>query len=404
MNAPFTNWLITKVSQWLLKKDTLVHRTYLCDFHQVCNKVQMGDVLLIEGHTRISRIIQQITQSPWSHAVLYIGRLRDIEDPKLQKIVKPYCEGDLEKQLVIESEIGSGTIISSLTNYRKEHIRLLRPQGLTQKDAQKVVAFAIGRLGKQYDVRHILDLARFLFPWGLFPRRWRSSLFQHNALQPTKDMCSSMIAEAFESVDYPILPLIEKGYENELAFIQRNPALFTPTDFDYSPYFDVIKYPFFPLGTQGAYHQLPWMRDEISDDDGTNVILLSPKIQQFFRSAAYAVIGASANRTKFGNKVLRCYLQQKKKVYPVNPNEKTIEGLACINTIADLPSNVKSISIITPPIVTEQIVEQAIKKGIENIWMQPGAESAVAIRECKQHNINVIADGTCILRTFRFRE
>lgn len=402
MDTTFADWFINKLSVWLLKSQPYSNKGYLTDFKLLCKKVQPCDILLFEGHSRVSSIISHITQSIWTHASIYIGHLDDIEDINLLEMVKQHAVGS-EGPLLIESEIGYGTIITPLVRYKDEHIRLLRPSGLTHDDAQKIIRFAIGRLGMKYDLRHLLDLARFLFPWGLFPRRWRSSLFQHNALQPTKDICSSMIAEAFESVDYPILPLIEKGYQNELELIRRNTRLYTPNDFDYSPYFDIIKYPFFPLGNKGAYHDLPWMKDVVSDD-GLNKTFISPQINQFFSSLAYAVVGATINRNKFGNKVLRCYMQQNKKVYPVNPHEEFIEGLACIKCIEDLPSTVKSISIITQPAVTEDIVKAAIKKGIQNIWMQPGAESDSAIENCKQHSINVIADGTCILQELNFHE
>lgn len=128
------------------------------------------------------------------------------------------------------------------------------------------------------------------------------------------------------------------------------------------------------------------------------------KIHQFLSSPAFGVVGASSSRDKFGNKVLRTYLQNKLKVYPVNPNEKIIEGKLCIAEVKGLPDNVKSISIITPPAVTEKIVKEAIKKGIKNIWMQPGAESDVAIKECEVHGINVIAGGPCILVQLGFEE
>lgn len=131
---------------------------------------------------------------------------------------------------------------------------------------------------------------------------------------------------------------------------------------------------------------------------------INAKISQFLTSPEFAVIGASNNRSKFGNKVLRCYMQQGKKVYPVNPNEEEIEGLKAVKQIADLPEQVKSISIITPPTITEKIVDQAIEKGIKNIWMQPGAESDLAIEKCKQKQINVIAQGPCILVYFGFHD
>lgn len=121
------------------------------------------------------------------------------------------------------------------------------------------------------------------------------------------------------------------------------------------------------------------------------------QIDQFLQSPAFAVFGASSNRIKYGNKVLRCYLQQGKQVYPVNPHEELIEGQKVLRSVNDLPDTVQSISIITPPSVTEQIVIDAIKKGIKNIWMQPGAESERAIQNCEDHQINLIAGGPCIL-------
>lgn len=402
MRKSFSDWVIHKVSLWLLKSQPHISRGYLTNFQQLCTHAQPSDILLFEGHSRASNIISLITQSIWTHAALYIGNLEDIKDSQLRDTVKQHTT-DLNGPFLIESEIGYGTIITPLTRYKDENIRLLRPSGLTQDDAQKIIGFTIRRLGMNYDIRHLFDLARFLFPWKFFPKQWHSSLFQHNALQPTKDICSSMIAEAFESVDYPILPLIDKDSQNQIEFIRRNVRLYTPNDFDLSPYFNIIKYPYFPLRKKGSYHHLPWMHDVVTDDN-LNKIFVSPQINQFFSSKAYAVIGASADRNKFGNKVLRCYIQQNKIVYPVNPHADFIEGLACITDIESLPNTVNSISIITKPSVTEGIVDAAIKKGIQNIWMQPGAESHLAIEKCKQHHINIIADGTCILQEFNFHE
>jgi predicted CoA-binding protein len=128
------------------------------------------------------------------------------------------------------------------------------------------------------------------------------------------------------------------------------------------------------------------------------------RIQAFLASHAFGVIGASGDRSKYGNKVLRCYMQNHKKVFPVNPHEEKIEGLFCVHQLIDLPIEVKSISIITPPAVTEKIVDQAIIKGINNIWMQPGAESKMAIRKCEEHQLNIIAEGPCILVVLNYRE
>lgn len=131
---------------------------------------------------------------------------------------------------------------------------------------------------------------------------------------------------------------------------------------------------------------------------------MTEAIETFFKSEAFGVVGASEDRSKYGNKVLRCYLQHKKTVVPVNPKAASVEGLACVATVADLPDTVKSISVITPPHVTEQVVEAAIARGIANIWMQPGAESAAAVERCKAAGINVIADHSCILVVLGFRD
>ncbi len=121
------------------------------------------------------------------------------------------------------------------------------------------------------------------------------------------------------------------------------------------------------------------------------------QIDLFLQSKAFGVVGASADRHKYGNKVLRVYQQKNLRVIPVNPKEQEIEGVPCVPSVMDLPGDVESISVITPPQVTEQVVEMAARKGIKNVWMQPGAESDAAVEACRRNGINVIADGSCIL-------
>jgi uncharacterized protein len=127
-------------------------------------------------------------------------------------------------------------------------------------------------------------------------------------------------------------------------------------------------------------------------------------IDQFLSSAAFGVVGASSNRSKYGNKVLRAYLQNGRKAIPVHPMEKEIEGVPCVVSVTDLPREVESISVITPPSVTERIVDAAVARGIRNIWMQPGAESPAAVEKCREHQINVIADGSCLLVQFGYHD
>jgi predicted CoA-binding protein len=124
---------------------------------------------------------------------------------------------------------------------------------------------------------------------------------------------------------------------------------------------------------------------------------IQEQINQFLASEAFGVAGASSNRQKYGNRVLRCFLQNGKTAIPVNPRETEIEGIGCVTGVGDLPPSVTSLSMITPPAVTEQIVPVAIAHGIRNIWMQPGAESPSAVALCREKGVNVIADGSCLL-------
>ena len=131
---------------------------------------------------------------------------------------------------------------------------------------------------------------------------------------------------------------------------------------------------------------------------------IADQISRFLASPAFGVVGASSRRQKYGNKVLRCYQQNGRRAIPVNPREQVIEGATCVASVLELPDDVMSISAITPPAITERVVEEAARKGIENVWMQPGAESEQAIATCEAAGINVIADGSCLLVVLGYRE
>lgn len=128
------------------------------------------------------------------------------------------------------------------------------------------------------------------------------------------------------------------------------------------------------------------------------------QLDQFLNGAPHAVVGASRDRSKYGNKVLRAYLQASRAVYAVNPTSDTVEGLRAYPNLTELPEVVYGVSIITPPGVTQSIVEQAGQLGITNLWMQPGAESDLAIARAKQLGMNVIAGGPCILVALKYHE
>lgn len=238
------------------------------DFNRLIYEIRPGDVLLIEGRSRMSTVIRTITQSPWTHAAFYIGRLHDIEDEDLKEIIRKHTDAKDNTRLIIEDLLDKGTVIIPLNFYHNHHIRICRPIGITPADLRLVIRHAIKQLGQPYNVRQLLDLARFLLPWSVLPRRWGSSLFRTSTGEPESGICSSHIAEAFASVQFPILPFVKPHQEQGLEVFHRNPYLYSPKDFDYSPYFEIIKYPLFnPDEPLPYYRRLPWTKTGLLHQD-----------------------------------------------------------------------------------------------------------------------------------------
>lgn len=190
-----------------------------------------GDVLLVEGDTKVAAVIKYLTQSTWSHAALYVGPL-DGRAPV-----------DDEPHVLVEANLGEGVVTAPLSKYAQFHTRVARPIGLTEDDRARVVAYATERIGIEYDLKNIIDLLRFLMPLPI-PAGLRRRAMALGSGEPTKAICSALIAQAFEAVRYPILPKIERIEDDEtrseILHIRHN-SLFTPRDFDISPYFQVVK-------------------------------------------------------------------------------------------------------------------------------------------------------------------
>ena len=130
---------------------------------------------------------------------------------------------------------------------------------------------------------------------------------------------------------------------------------------------------------------------------------LDDQITTFLSAPAFAVVGASDDPSKYGHRCYVCYLRNNRTAYPVNPNAQSVLGNPAFPDLAALPEKVESISIITPPPVTDHIIDEAIAAGVKNIWIQPGAESWPAIERAKEHGLNVIAGGPCLLVTLGYR-
>ena len=220
-------------------------------------EIQTGDVLLVEGRSELSRIIQLLTKSSWSHAALYVGdRLKDPDDERLKNKLNSVEDTD-RQHMLIEADAGNGVIAVPLNKYKDYNIRICRPFGISGQDLKAVVDDVVDNLGKHYDHENLLDLALLLLPSFLNPFKKRTIQACLGGCTEYKVICSGMIAMAFQKVGYPIVPTllpasdvdnrhINDPYGSKL--IMRHYSQIVPRDFDLSPNFEIVKYNIIGLG------------------------------------------------------------------------------------------------------------------------------------------------------------
>ncbi len=257
-------WIARKIGEMIakfLEKESPYYEPFSVTSPKILKScLKPGDILLVEGNQRISIAIKYLTQSTWSHAAFYVGdealgMPNDGADPK--------C--------LIEAQASGGVIAVPLSKYRHFNTRICRPVGLGEEDMKKVIDYAVSSIGHQYDLKNFFDLARYLFPTPPVPVRWRRRMLALGSGDPTRAICSTLIARAFQLVRYPILPQIttervkaqdKLGYiEREILHI-RHYSLITPRDFDVSPYFRIVKP---TLEMNFRYKSLIWSEPDNSE-------------------------------------------------------------------------------------------------------------------------------------------
>jgi hypothetical protein len=220
----------------------------------VAEILRPGDVLLVEGNTRISAAVKYLTQSMWSHAALYVG-----VRPEL-----PRVRG--EAATLIEADVLEGVRAVPLSYYSAFRVRICRPVNLTCADRERLIGFLIERIGYQYDLKNVLDLARYLLRFPM-PARLRRRMISCGSGDATRAICSTLIAQAFGAVRYPILPIISRkndGNPGRADLVRelwriRHHSLYAPRDFDISPFFQVVK----PrIAKPFDYRHAPWSEGE----------------------------------------------------------------------------------------------------------------------------------------------
>jgi hypothetical protein len=255
-NRPL-DWLGRRLADYLTAPIPGFRPSTTTEYEKLSAAMRVGDVLLVEGDTRIATAIKYLTQSTWSHSALFVGPLDGRAEP------------DGEPHVLIEALVDHGVISAPLSKYRDAHTRICRPVSLEDAERARVADFAIRRLGHQYDVKNIVDLARYLLPEPPVPSRFRRRMLALGSGEPTRAICSTLIAQAFQSVHYPILPRVErvgdpaspvKGEQSQREILHiRHHSLFAPRDFDISPYFAIIK-PTIEAGFD--YRKVGWARGE----------------------------------------------------------------------------------------------------------------------------------------------
>jgi hypothetical protein len=274
-------WITERIFEFLTEPLPHYERRVWNDPAALRQHIRKGDVLLVNGDNRVSAIIRYLTQSAWSHSAIYIGdELVRRGGPAAEAAHRAY--GDEAARLLVEA-LPQGVVTSPLSKYVEFNIRLVRPYGLRREHLDRIMADAVAAIGWRYDVRNVLDLARYLIPVHLVPTRFRRTALHFGSGAPTEVICSSLVAQLFHRVRFPVLPTVEfpDGFDGSIRprrgrllrrifgyqsggytgiFRMRHPTLLTPADFDLSPYFEVVKFNVIAEGSFD-YQRIRWAED-----------------------------------------------------------------------------------------------------------------------------------------------
>lgn len=184
------SWLGRRLTGFLTKSVHLDEVAPAWRTEQLLACLQLADVLLVESKSRVSAAIKYLSQSTWSHAALYVG-------PHLAEA------GGNPAHCFIEADLIEGVHSVDVNMFAGLNTRICRAVGLNDQDRRAVTLFAIQRLGYRYDLRNIFDLARYLFPTPPVPERFRRRMIALGSGDPTRAICSTLIAQIFQSIRYP---------------------------------------------------------------------------------------------------------------------------------------------------------------------------------------------------------
>lgn len=291
LTARARRWLVDRIVDYLTQPLGRYEQRVRNDMGALKAHVRKGDVLLVEGDQRVSAIIRYLTQSSWSHSALYIGD--ELLRRGGEQAARARARFGAEAEHLLVEALPRGVEASPLVKYVDYNLRICRPHGLRPPDLQRLIDEAVATIGWRYDLRNVMDLARYLVPVRIVPDRLRAEALHFGSGQPTEVICSSLLARLFYHVRFPILPtqvvpppelaaagpqpiareplgrsLVRRvlGHPSRREytglFRMRHPTLVTPRDFDLSPYFDVVK--FNPLARGDFdYSRMQWAEESV---------------------------------------------------------------------------------------------------------------------------------------------
>jgi hypothetical protein len=229
----------------------------LSDFDRLSRTLQPGDVLLIDGRSRLDEALKNVTSSRWSRALLYLGQPHDIADPALRRQLSEYLPCGPDTRLILNARLDSGITLQSLSLLEHEHLRICRPRSLSNEGRQALIRHAISRLGVGTQ-RSWFAVVALLLPWSWLPRRWRCSVFATLAGSLLRQVTGTPVGEAFGFVQFPVMPLVKQERDGVNHLYSRQPSIYFASDFDHSPYLDIIKYPFIDQLDNRRIRLQPW--------------------------------------------------------------------------------------------------------------------------------------------------
>lgn len=231
--------------------------------------IRKGDVVLVEGRSEMSRIIQLLTHSSWSHSAFYVGDALAGHDDGQRKNASGDTNAADWNHTLVEADAARGVVAVPLRKYCDDNIRICRPFGIRAEDLETVISEVVGNLGRRYDHQNILDLALLALPPVMNPFKKRTIKACLGGCTEYEVICSGMIAKAFQQVGYPIVPSLQPSadFEKNIArnpygtsLIMRHYSRIVPRDFDLSPNFEIIKYNI--IGMSGFDYRSIWVQDE----------------------------------------------------------------------------------------------------------------------------------------------